>query len=276
MRADLPWLEHLSRFDRFFPSERPARVFRIIWGSLGIEVEKQPRLRLEEAPILHPLAAAIRVPEEVHLVARSLDGNFAYCELLGAAAIAQSYAWTSSNLYPEFRRPGDEALDVGWSGLFAGLSIDQTWLASMLGFTESREYRGARAVCELGRARREAARLIYRTERDRETGANDARYIELLTDASRVGYDATGHLDVGGADPFDEWRGRAFEAQLREHLKSKYGARWWESRRAGEMLIDLWNTGHRYTADELSAQIGLGALSFDHLAADLTLAILTP
>jgi hypothetical protein len=60
-----------------------------------------------------------------------------------------------------------------------------------------------------------------------------------------------------------------FESQLREYLKTQFGLRWWASRRAGEMLIDLWNTGQRYTVEELAAMIGLGDLDFDWLASEL-------
>ena len=37
---------------------------------------------------------------------------------------------------------------------------------------------------------------------------------------------------------------------------------------AGETLIDIWNTGRRYTVEELASMIGLGALDFDWLASE--------
>jgi hypothetical protein len=36
------------------------------------------------------------------------------------------------------------------------------------------------------------------------------------------------------------------------------------------MLIDLWNTGRRYSLERLATMIGLGELSFDWLSAELT------
>src|SRR5262249_22802914 len=101
------------------------------------------------------------------------------------------------------------------------------------------------------------------------------RFAELLTDGVRVRYDETEHLravdkQFQAATSLRAW---AFEAQLREHLKTRFGARWWDSRKAGEMLIDLWNTGHRYTLEELAELIGLGALDFDWLVSDLLAAI---
>jgi hypothetical protein len=64
-------------------------------------------------------------------------------------------------------------------------------------------------------------------------------------------------------------RAWAFEAGLREHLKTRYGSRWWTSRKAGDDLIDLWSTSSRYTVEELASLIGFGDLNFDLLAEQL-------
>jgi hypothetical protein len=64
-------------------------------------------------------------------------------------------------------------------------------------------------------------------------------------------------------------RARAFESQLREHLKTKFGLRWWASRKVGETLIDLWNTGQRHSVEELASMIGFGAMDFEWLTAEL-------
>ena len=60
-------------------------------------------------------------------------------------------------------------------------------------------------------------------------------------------------------------RAWAFEVQLREHLKTRFGQRWWASPRAGSFLKEIWETGDRYTADEMAAQVGIGPIAFDPL-----------
>jgi len=40
-------------------------------------------------------------------------------------------------------------------------------------------------------------------------------------------------------------------------------------------LIDLWNTGNRYSAEGLASLIGLGEISFDWLAAELLTQVAT-
>jgi hypothetical protein len=46
----------------------------------------------------------------------------------------------------------------------------------------------------------------------------------------------------------------------------RYGRRWWSSRKAGDELIDLWNTASRYSVEELAQHIGFGDISFELLA----------
>ena len=60
-------------------------------------------------------------------------------------------------------------------------------------------------------------------------------------------------------------RAWAFEVSLREYLKTKFGSQWWASKRAGDFLKEIWETGDRYTADEMASQIGVGTISFELL-----------
>ena len=46
-------------------------------------------------------------------------------------------------------------------------------------------------------------------------------------------------------------RSWAFEAQLRDFLRSEYGQRWFARREAGGLLRELWSLGQGPTADDL-------------------------
>lgn len=61
-------------------------------------------------------------------------------------------------------------------------------------------------------------------------------------------------------------RARLFATALGEYFRTRYGHRWWAARKAADELIDLWNTGARYTVEELASLAGLGELNFDLLA----------
>ncbi|HEU0174400.1 MAG TPA: hypothetical protein VFV58_09060 [Blastocatellia bacterium] len=276
-QADLGFLQKFSRFDHFFARERMLGVYRELFAALGFNSEKQSNLAIDSEPRpgkqLQAFCSPIRVPDEIKLSVNLTGGQANYRELLREAGCAQLYAWTSRNLYPEFRLGGDRAVVEAWGLLFENLIADERWLMTTFGFVENMGFRRALAVFRLISLRQRAALLDYEIEfhSGRLASGAGARYSELMTDAARVRFDATERLRSLD-DAFhsaDFLRASAFEAQMREYLKSHFGIRWWASRKAGDTLIDLWNTGRRYTVEDLASMIGLGALDFDWLASEL-------
>jgi hypothetical protein len=275
-QAELGFLQRFPRFDHFFSRERMLGVYRELFAAFGFNSEKQSNLAIdsEPRPGKQPQAflSPIRVPDEIKLSINLAGGQANYREFLREAGRAQLYAWTSINLYPEFRFGGDSAVVEAWGLLFENLLADERWLMATFGFVENMEFRRALALFRLIRLRQCAATLDYEIE-FRSGGlarGAGARYAELMTDAARVRFDGTEHLRSLD-DAFhsaDFLRASAFEAQMREYLKTHFGLRWWASRKAGETLIDLWNTGRRYTVEELASMIGLGALDFDWLVSE--------
>ena len=55
----------------------------------------------------------------------------------------------------------------------------------------------------------------------------------------------------GGFYVTEYLRSWAFEAQLRSHLRERYGNAWFTRRDAGSLLRELWSEGQKPTADEL-------------------------
>ena len=275
-QADLRFLRRFTRFDHFFPRERMLGVYRELFSALGFNSEKQSNLTIdsEPRPDKQPQAfcSPVRVPDEIKLSINLTGGQSNYREFLRETGCAQHYAWTSRNIYPEFRVGGDRAVVVAWGMLFENLTLDERWLMVTFGFAENSEFRRAMAVFRLMALRRCAALLDYETEFHSgglASGAG-ARYAELMADAERVRRDETERVRSLD-DAFysaDFLRASAFESQMREYLKTRFGQRWWASSKAGETLIDLWNTGQRYTVEELASMIGLGELDFDCLASE--------
>lgn len=277
--ADLAYLERFTRFDHFFARARMLEIYRALFADLGFKTEKQTNVEIDAAVRPHQQRAAfcapLQVPDEIKLVVNPRGGQADYREFLRATGQAQHYAWTSRQLYPEFRIGGDEALTAAWGLLFANLLLDEHWLLNACGFVESQRFRRALAVINLTALRQQAALLNYEVEfhAGQLSDRAGARYLELLQNAARVRYDEAEHLRALGASlRAGSWlRAAAFEAQLRDHLKTQFGVRWWAMRKAGEMLIDIWNVGQRHTLEELAALIGLGALNFDNLATEVQL-----
>lgn len=275
--ADLAYLERFTRYDHFFARARMLEIYRALFADLGFKTEKQTNVEIDAAARPHkqraPFCAPLQVPDEIKLVVNPRGGQANYREFLQATGQAQHYAWTSRQLYPEFRINGDEAIAAAWGLLFANLLLDEHWLLNALGFVESHAFRQMLAILRLIGLRQQAALFNYEVEfhAGELSERAGARYVELLQDAARVRYDEAESLRVLSASlRGGSWlRAAAFEAQLRDHLKTQFGLRWWARRKAGELLIDLWNVGQRHTLEELAALIGLGALDFDSLAAEM-------
>ena len=79
------------------------------------------------------------------------------------------------------------------------------------------------------------------------------RYAEILSDALKLPVNPESYLDdIDGSFYVTGYlRSWAFEAQLREFLRSELGNDWFAKRDAGDLLRELWSLGQGPTADEL-------------------------
>jgi hypothetical protein len=294
--ADTFFFKFNTRFDERFP----ARDFRALYSEalagLGVRVESQRNLRVEDARrtdaraeqndahadgrIAHANSAcfALRPPEDVRLVVGSRAGGLDFQRRgLRAGGRAQVFAWASRDTaarYPEFVYAPDASAEDGHALLLSGLLAEAPWLAGRRGMraTEAGEAALAASLLELYEARRDCARLSQALAVD---AAGDTRSEQLAEEYASRFTEATGfrHRAASAFQNSDEWftsatrlRARLFAAGLREHLRSQHGRRWFASRAAGGELIDVWNTASRYRAEELARMLWGGELSFDLLA----------
>ena len=80
-----------------------------------------------------------------------------------------------------------------------------------------------------------------------------SRYAEILSDALKLPVNPESYLDDidGSFYVIGYLRSWAFEAQLRDFLRSELGNDWFARRDAGDLLRELWALGQEPTADEL-------------------------
>jgi hypothetical protein len=280
--ADQFFFEHGADTEASFP----ARDFRALYAGalagLGVRVESQQNLHIDEAvrPGKHADSACFAVgpPSDVRLVVGAARGGLAFQRWsFREGGRAQMFAWASretARRHPEFIYAPDAATEAGHGLLLSGLFREPAWLAGRRGMRAAEAEDAARrsALIDVHGARRECATILYALALDH---AGDARSERLSEEyVSRMG-GATGfrqHAATRLLDA-DEWfesatslRARLFAASLREHLRARHGRRWFDSRGAGEELIDVWNTASRYSAEELARLAWGGELSFDLLA----------
>jgi hypothetical protein len=221
----------------------------------------------------------------VRLLVAPIGGAYDYAVLFHEAGHAQHFAWASPDLvkrHPEFIYTPDNATTEGFAFLFNHLFHDPSWLMEhrpLANETQAREIARDRALLTMHQVRRFSAKLKYEIELH---DSSQVRSQNLASTYATLQWEATAFrrspalylTDVdNGFYAAAYLRAWAFEAGLREHLRTQHGRRWWASRKAGDELIDLWNTSSRYTVEELARLIGFGEVSFDLLAETLIAAL---
>ncbi|HEY0322288.1 MAG TPA: hypothetical protein VGC66_15110 [Pyrinomonadaceae bacterium] len=287
--SDYSFFHRMSRLDRFFPVGEVLPTYRRTMAGLGIRVEQQKNIYIdaELRPTKNPRAACFRInaPDDVRLLVAPAGGVYDYTVLFHEVGHAQHFGWSSRELvkrYPEFLYPPENATTEGYAFLLNYLFLDPLWLREYLpgvSVERVRDILSSIALLTLHNARRYCARLRYELMLHDSASVRSEHlahsYAELQTEATGFKRSPVLYLwDVDDGFYVAAYlRAWAFEVGLREHLRTRHGRRWWNSRRAGDELIDLWNTSSRYTVEELAKLVGFGELSFELLADSLISAV---
>jgi hypothetical protein len=143
-------------------------------------------------------------------------------------------------------------------------------LNRMLDFPRADEFERESRAEDLYFLRRYCAKLLYELEFHGGVDPADlqALYVELLSDAIKISPSPTDYLadlDAGfyASSYLRSW---AFEAQLRDHLRERFGTTWFAQRDAGGLLRELWSEGQRMTAEEMLAEVTGSDLEMDSVA----------
>jgi hypothetical protein len=189
------------------------------------------------------------------LVIKPQGGPDDWNALFHEAGHTEHFAHTSPSLTPEERVLGDNAVTEGWAMLLEHLTFDPVWLDRRLDFAQPHRFAAEGATQLLWFVRRYSAKLLYELEfhSAENLTAMQPRYVELLGDATKIepaAADYLGDMDAGfyASEYLRAW---AFEAQLRAHLREKFGTAWFSKRDAGSLIRELWAEGQKPTADEL-------------------------
>jgi hypothetical protein len=250
-------------WDSAFPGELMIAALEGSLAELGIDLRAQENveLDLDDRPSKDPRAfcSPIEVPGRVVLVMKPQGGPDDWRAFFHEAGHTEHFAHTDASLSPEERRLGDNAVTEGWAMLIEHLTIDPVWLERRLDFPRPYEFAAEGAMQLLWIVRRYCAKLLYELEfhTAEDPTALRPRYVELLGEATKVEPAAADYLgDMDGGFYASEYlRAWAFEAQLRAHLRERFGNAWFSRREAGSLLRELWAEGQKPTADELLQEV---------------------
>jgi hypothetical protein len=147
------------------------------------------------------------------------------------------------------------AVTEGWASLFEHLTSDAPWLGRRLDVPRIGDLVRDGALSQIYIVRRYAAKLLYEIElfQADDPASMQDRYFELLSDAVKLPVNRESYLDDvdGSFYVIGDLRSWAFEAQLRDYLRSEYGNEWFTRGECGDLLRELWSLGQGPTADDL-------------------------
>jgi hypothetical protein len=274
-RSDIAAFMRAPAFDSWFPAGGALTALERTLAGLGV-ARGDVHVDAEERPSKSPRAfcAAVRVPDDVHLVIPSVGGREDFDTLFHEAGHAWHYANVDRELPFEERYLGDNGVTEGFAFTFQHLVGDRNWLADVLGVPNAEPLLAHSRAERLLFLRRYCAKLLY--ELELQGGAVDLDdapgvYSSRLSDALRVDWPAQTWLaDVDSFFYVARYlRAWAFEAQLRRVLSERFGERWFAEPEAGALLRSLWSEGQARTADDLLAELSGERLDLSALAADL-------
>jgi hypothetical protein len=249
--------------DQLYPSDGMVPALEATLGDLGIDLRSQANvhLDLEVRPSKSPRAfcAPIDVPGKVMLVIQPIGGKDDWEALFHEAGHTEHYGNTSESLSMEGRRLGDMAVTEGWAMLMQHLVTEPAWLNRRLDVPRVEDIARDGAVTLLYFVRRYSAKLLYEIEffQADDPTTMRGRYAEILSDALKLPVYPESYLDDidGGFYVTGYLRSWAFEAQLRDFLRSEHGNEWFARRDTGDLLRELWSVGQEPTADALLKEV---------------------
>jgi hypothetical protein len=258
-RWDVQRMVRSPQWDEGFPGEKLVPALKTTLSDLGIDLDRQENIHLdiEQRPSKTPRAfcSPIEVPEKVMLVIQPIGGADDWRAFFHEAGHAEHFANTSRDLTMEERRLGDVAITEGWAMLMQHLTDEPAWLTRRLDFPRPDEYAAEGMLWLLFFVRRYSAKLLYELEFDQAADVSSMakRYAEILGDALKFEISEANYLaDIDSGFYVTSYlRSWAFECQLRDHLRERYGNDWFTRREAGSLLRELWSLGQQPTADEL-------------------------
>jgi hypothetical protein len=277
-RSDALALFRASEFDDAFPGNHMESVIRRNVGEMGIDPVASGRIIFDvgyrEGKRSRAFCSPVRVPQEVYLVLRPHGGQSDYNTFLHELGHALHFAYASADYPFEFRWLGDNSVTESYAMLLDHRMQERGWLVryTLLGENRVAEFLRTAGFEELHYLRRYAAKFLY--ERALYSGEVPWEqlpdlYVSLLSNATGFEYNpADAFVDV---DPrfYSARYLRAWQLQsvLNEKLTSRFDVDWFRNPSAGPWMVsELFSHGQRETAEQISARVGGGALSFQPLA----------
>lgn len=264
-------------WDEVLPAARLRPALDFALESLGVSLDRAPGLRIDETTLRASaselaFACAPRVPGEILLSYAPCPGISALEALFAAAGEALHAAFTSEALPLERRVLGDPASALVWRFFLPALLAEPSFAESGLVAGRAEEFLAVLRARRLAAARRSASLVSVELALAELSPGSDPHGLEthyaerILLALGRAPDEAAFLIECSTRlQSVDALRAQSVASELVRQLRERFGTRWWTSREAGALLLELWNTGTTYSPEALARDLGLAPPGADTL-----------
>jgi hypothetical protein len=277
-RDDLNILLRGHEYDPLFPKDKMIKIIYAFTSGIGLDMLSGNKitydLEARDNKSYRAFCSPVRIPEEIYLVVNPMGGAESYSAFLHELGHAMHYAGVSSLLPFEHKWYGDNSVTEAYAMTFDHLISNEKWMKEFMGdaFSGNSDYFKHRAFNELVMLRGFAAKLDYeiKLNESKDLSASPEVYKQLLQSAMKVGYSA--EMYMTGIDPYfyiaRYIRAYMLRSNIHKYFNETFGDNWFKVQKTGDMLMNLWSTGQKYNADEISGMLGM-KLSIDPLVENI-------
>lgn len=272
---DLPWILRGADWDELFPASLLAETLRATALSFGFDLTQGGNIRLDlelrEKKSPRAFCAAVRVPEEIYLVARPAGGHQDFEATLHEAGHAFHFAGTANSLPWEARVLVDDSTAEAYAYLIAGLLRSEEYLVRRIGLPprHAAAFVDYASFAEVYLFRRYCGKVLYELDLHSvmDLDRSPALYSHRMREALAI--DVPGDLgliemDTGlyAAQYLLAW---LLAGSLEQRLEEELGPAWFEHPAAVERLRALWSCGFSQPWRSLLPPGEVGSLRFEPL-----------
>jgi len=265
-RSDTLFVLAAKDQDKHFTGERMMPLLRGFLAGLGIDLDSQENLRVDDRDIDTKVPRAVcfsvRIPEDIRLSIKPIGGKDDYSSLFHEMGHGQHFANTKTPIW-EFQELGSNAVTEGYAYLFEYMPENPLWIEDNLSMpaADKAKYLEHCRFAKLYMLRRYMAKFLYEVKLHSGSDVPRKDYQRLLSRG--YGYqlnweEASRYLSDVDAFLYSADYVQAFflEAMLKKKLEQSFGKKWWKNTEAGDYLKSLWAYGNELSGRELAAMIG--------------------
>jgi len=260
-----------AEFDAYFPADGMMSFMRETFLGMGIDIDALPiDVDDEDRPEKEPRAATygIRPGRDVRILLKPSGGVDDYATLFHEMGHGIHDGVVTVTEY-EFQRLGDYGVTETYAYIPEQLFMDPLFITDSGLITDDRvlgRFLKNQLLGSLGSARYYAG--LFRYERFLHTGEHSQdelaqAYGRYMEDSRLVplAHPEYGYLssneDFYGVNYLEAW---ILAAQLRHAFRERFGERWWDSKEAGALWVELMEYGAELSAVEVAQYVGFDGL----------------